>query len=174
MRSGSIFDQFRLKNILLMVALGALGAWVLVWEGYVWRIQLPFALLTGAIALYDVWIAGFEISFKRLLFLSLVAAAGGYLTQMVGVSHGFWRYTGPFQSYFFIPFTFIFAAICLYGLTTTWFERLFRGLHDFKPCWPNLLLVGTLFVGLLATVPRPLGQLGYSFWVYYGALPSSA
>jgi hypothetical protein len=139
---------------------------VLVWEGYVWRIQLPFALLTGAIALYDVWIAGFEISFKRLLFLSLVVAAGGYLTQIVGVSHGFWRYTGPFQSYFFVPFTFIFAAICLYGLTTTWFERLFRGLHDFKPRWPNLLLVGALFPS--ENVPKELSDFADTAEESYG------
>ena len=170
MPSGSRFHQFRVTNFLLLVAFGAVGAGVLMWEGYLERIQLPFALLTGAIALYDVWIAGFEISLRRLLYMALVAAVAGYLTQVVGVNHGFWRYTGPYQSYFFVPFTFIFAAICLYGLTTTWFERLFRALHDYKPRWPNLLLVLGLFAGLLATVPHPLGELGYSFWIYYGAL----
>jgi len=32
------------------------------------------------------------------------------------------------------------------------------------------LLVLALFAGLLAPVPQPLGQLGYSFWIYYGVL----
>jgi uncharacterized protein (DUF362 family) len=170
MRSASIFDQLRVKNVLLLAVLGALGALVLVWEGYVERIQLPFALLTIALVCYDVWVAGFEISFKRLFLLSVIAGMAGYITQMVGVSHGFWRYTGPQQSYFFVPFTFMFAAISLYGLTTTWLERLFRALHDYKPRWPNLLLVTGLFARLLATIPRPLGELGMSFWLYYGAL----
>jgi hypothetical protein len=170
MRSVSVFDQFRVKNVLLLAALGALGAWVLVWEGYLERIQLPFALFTIVLVCYDAWVAGFEISFRRLLLLALVAGGAGYITQMVGVSHDFWRYTGPHQSYFFVPFTFMFAAIGLYGLSTTWLERLFRALHDYKPRWPNLLLVTGLFAGLLATIPRPLGELGSSFWLYYGAL----
>jgi hypothetical protein len=131
MRSASRFDQLRVKNVLLLAALGALGAWVLVWEGYFGRIQLPFALFTVALVCYDFWVAGFEISFRRLLLLVLVAGGAGYVTQMVGVSHGFWRYTGPHQSYFFVPFTFMFAAVGLYGLTTTWLERLFRALHGY-------------------------------------------
>jgi hypothetical protein len=104
---------------------------VLMWEGCVGRISLPFALLIGAIARYNVWIARFDIPFRR--YLALVAAVVGYLTQLVGVSHGFRRYTAPHQSFLMVPFTF--AAICLYGLITTRFERVFRTLHDYKPRW---------------------------------------
>jgi hypothetical protein len=50
MPSVSCFHQFRVTNILLRLACGAIGAVVLMWQGYAGRIQLPSALLTGAIA----------------------------------------------------------------------------------------------------------------------------
>ncbi len=132
--------------------------------------RLPFALLMGVMALFDAWVAGFKISFKRLLYLAAVAGVAGCITQVVGVGQGFWHYTGTQQSYFFVPFTFVFTALCMYGLTTTWLERLLRPLTNYGPLWPNLLMVVVLFGLLLGTVPHSLGKLGTGFWIYYSFL----
>ena len=50
MPSSCRFDQFRVTNILLLLAFGAVGAGGLMWQGYVGRIRLTIALLTGAFA----------------------------------------------------------------------------------------------------------------------------
>jgi hypothetical protein len=159
--------NLRLKNILLLALLGAVGVGLLVWEGYLFKVRLPLVLLMGVMVLFDVWVAGFEISFRRLLFLSAVAGVAGYVTQVVGVGQGFWYYTGPRQSYLFVPFIFAFAALCMYGLTTKLFGRLLQPLVNTEARWPNLLIVCVLFGLLLATVTHPLAQIGWAFWIYY-------
>lgn len=159
-------------NAGLVLAAALAGGLLLFFEGYAGRLRWFFVLYAAATLVWDLWIAVTAISRRRLVFLSLAAGLVGYMTQVVGVGNRIWVYTGPARSFYFVPFTFVLAAVAMYGLVRYPLGILAAPLDGIKARWPNLLLAVALVVALCVAAGRFSSGLNPGFWAYYLLLGS--
>jgi uncharacterized protein (DUF362 family) len=160
------FDR---KNLLILAAVVAVGGVLLVAEGYAGRISAPFAIYGLVMAALAAYFAAFEVSTRRLLWLAVIAGAGGYLTQVMGATlGGFWTYPPPHHTFYFVPATFVLASLVAYGVTQTWLGPLLRRVVRTKSRLANPFIVLGVFAALAALSSDARAQQGGAFWLYYG------
>jgi len=135
-------------NLIVLGAVAALGGVALWGEGYLGRVDVLFGVW-GAVALgAAAWFVALHASTRRFLLLALVAGTGGLATQYFGATvESLWTYPPPDHTYWFVPATFVFAAVLTYGLTSVVIgPRLGTATRK----WSFLLVVafaGIVFVG---------------------------
>lgn len=158
-------------NVLLVLSIGAAGALSLWCEGYVSRIDWPFALYVAAMCILAVWVAAVAISTRRFLRLIVIAGAGGYVTQYVGAALGaIWSYPPPDRTFYYVPAAFVMASLVAYGSIVKVFAPRLRRLLPGLPRSANLL-VALALIGMVVVASLPYrGGQGAVFWLYYGAM----
>lgn len=161
---------FSRAGLALLGAVAAAGAAALIAEGYADRVSLPFALF-GAVMLGAAgYFAAFEATPRRLALLAVIAGAGGYLTQVVGATHGgFWSYGPPRHTYYFVPAMFVVASLVAYGLAQTLIGSLVRRVIRTPSRAANPLVVLAVFALLVVCSGDARARQGGEFWLYYGA-----
>ncbi|MCI0723265.1 MAG: DUF362 domain-containing protein [Acidobacteria bacterium] len=158
------FQKPQIFNVILLLAAAVTCAVLLHVEGYWPRLRWFFIVYAVALVLWNGWVAAFAISKFRIVSLAVTAALAGYLTQVVGVSNGFWSYPATF---YFVPFMFVLASLGMYGLCRYPFTHLFRGLGGLKSRWLNLLVVFILLVGFVFGLSHSPQEPSLLFRVYY-------
>ncbi len=161
------FQRPQAANTALFLACGLACSVLLLVEGYSPRLKWFFVAYATAIVVWGVWVAAFTLSTLRMLSLAVIAALAGYLTQIVGVGNGLWTYSGPFRSFYFVPFMFFLASVAMYGLSRYPFTRLFRHFDTVRSKWPNVLLIAFLVAGFCLDLRRYPGELSLGFKAYY-------
>jgi len=160
------------RTNLIVLGVVATAGGVAMWrEGYLGRVNIPFALY-GVVALGTAaWFAAFEASTKRFLLLALVAGAGGLATQLFGATvEGLWVYPPPHHSYWFVPATFVFAGVLTYGLTRAVAGPWLRARLGTLPRVWNVLVVSALAVTVIVGAELAPGDRSLAFRCYYVAL----
>jgi len=160
---------FNRPNLVLLSLIVVVGGIVLFAEGYAGSVSVTFALYGVVIAGAAGYFAAFEVTTRRLVFLAVIAGAGGYLTQVVGATlGGFWSYGAPRHTYYFVPATFMLASLVAYGLAQTLLGSLFRRLIRRPSRAVNPFIVLAVFVLLVVFSDDVRARQGSQFWLYYG------
>jgi uncharacterized protein (DUF362 family) len=160
------FDR---RNLALLAMVGIAGGGALFAEGYAGRVSVPFAIYGLVMIGAAGYFAAFEVTTRRLVALAAIAAAGGYLTQVMGATlGGFWSYPPPRHTYYFVPATFALASLVAYGITRTILGSLMRRLVRTPARAANPLIVMAVFLLLVIFSRDERARQGGAFWLYYG------
>lgn len=159
----------RKLNVIILVSVMLVSLLVLIFEGYL-QISLnskPFLIFGGIIITLNFFVILFQISTKRLISLIPIAGTAGYVTQVIGTGCNIWVYTNPGKTFYVAIFMFIFAAIAMYGITSTMTSLSEKLKFKSGNKMFNVLWVSGIFVFLVVTSQNFKNDINLQFWIYY-------